>query len=325
MKYILFITALFVSSAFALEIQNLRVVPKDIDAGDITRIMFKLSEPSALSLAVKDLSGNTVTSLVSNALYPAGQFSVEWKTSKKNGAGYYTPVVTAVSQHSGETVTKRIETKTAKMTAVPFETTDLPGSDKRISYSIGEPALVSIRVGINNGPMYKIISNWELNEPGSYSVDWNGWDNDHVLKVDQLANYLIDVRSIPVKMEALHINNSKKSNATVLPAAELLREIHAFVPEFSVASAPKKTNSGKTDNVELSLIVDEKTLDELGDIPYEYVLYIDGKRYGEIENSTSPYTWEISTDNLSKGTHIFTLMICTSIEQINSKSFKVTL
>ena len=325
MKYLFLITTLFVSSALALEIENLRVVPKNIDAGGTTRIMFKLSDPAALSLVVNDLSGNTVTSLLSNALYPAGQFSVVWKTSKKNGAGYYIPVVTAVGKHSGETVTKRIKTKTAKMNAVPFDTTDLPGSNKKISYSIEEPALVSIRVGINNGPMYKIISNWELTEPGNYSVDWDGWDNDHVLKVDQLANYLIDVRSIPVKMEALHINNSKKNNASALPAAELLQEIHAFVPEFSVAATPEKTNSGKADYVNLDINVNEKTLDELGDMPYEYVLYIDGKRFGEIENGSSPYSWEISTKNFSKGSHIFTLMLCTSIEQINSKSLKITL
>ncbi len=173
--------------------------------------------------------------------------------------------------------------------------------------------------------MYKIISNWELAQPGSYSVNWDGWDNSHVLQVDQLANYLVDVRYIPVEINALYIESSKKNNAKAVPAPELLRQIHAFVPEFSVAAAANKTSSGKTDFVNLNIIVDEKTIGELGDIPYEYVLYIDGERYGEVENGVSPYTWEISTKNLSKGNHIFTLMICTSIEQINSKSFKVNL
>jgi len=325
MKCLFFITALFVSSGFAIEIQNLRIVPKKIDAGDITRVMFKLSGPAVLSVAVKDLSGNTVTSLVTNAIYPAGQFSIPWKTSEKIAEGYYTPVITAVNQQNGEIITKRIETKTAKMISAQFNVSDLPGAGKRISYSLDEPGLVSIRVGINNGPMYKIISNWELTDPGSYSVDWDGWDNSHVLQVDQLANYLVDVRYIPVEIEALHIESSKKKNAKAIPAQELLRQINAFIPEFSVLVAGKKTSSDKTDYVNLDINVDGKTLEELGDIPYEYVLYIDGERYGEVEHGVSPYTWEISTKNLSKGNHIFTLMVCTSIEQINSRSFKVNL
>ena len=323
MKHLIFIIALFVSSGFALEIQNLRVVPKDINAGDMTRVMFKLSDSVMLSVVVKDLSGNSITSLVSNALYPAGQFSIPWKTSGNIGAGYYTPVITAVNQRNGETVTKRIETRTAKMVSAPFNVSDLPGSGKRISYSLNESGLVSVRVGINNGPLYKIISNWELTDPGTHSVDWDGWDNDHVLQVDQLANYLIDVRYIPVEIDALHIKAKDKSKSISVPAPELLRQIHAYIPKFSVAVADKKTSSGKIDSVNLNINVDEKTLEELGDIPYEYVLYIDGERYGEVENGVSPYTWEISTKNLSKENHIFTLMLCTSIEQINSRSFKV--
>ena len=257
MKHLIFIIALFVSSGFALEIQNLRVVPKDINAGDMTRVMFKLSDSVMLSVVVKDLSGNSITSLVSNALYPAGQFSIPWKTSGNIGAGYYTPVITAVNQRNGETVTKRIETRTAKMISAPFNVSDLPGSGKRISYSLNESGLVSVRVGINNGPLYKIISNWELTDPGTHSVDWDGWDNDHVLQVDQLANYLIDVRYIPVEIDALHIKAKDKSKSISVPAPELLRQIHAYIPKFSVAVADKKTSSGKIDSVNLNINVDE--------------------------------------------------------------------
>ena len=325
MKRLFFITAFFVGSTFAVEIQNLRVVPKDIDAGNVTRIMFKLSDPAMLSVVVKDLGGNSATSLVSSAIYPAGQFSIPWKTPGNIPAGFYTPVITAVNQRNGETVTKRIKTRTSKMISAPFSISDLPGSGKRISYSLNEPGLVSVRVGINNGPMYKIISNWELTQPGSYSIDWDGWDGDRVLKVDQLANYLIDVRYIPVEVNALHIKNSKSEKVTVVPAPELLRQIHAFIPEFSVSVSDKTTAPEDNNFIDLNINVSEKTLEELGDIPYEYVLYIDGERYGEIENGTSPYNWKISTENLSKGNHIFTLMVCTSIEQINTRSFKVTL
>ncbi len=328
MKRLLFIIALFVVPAFALEIQNLRVVPKNIDAGNVTRIMFKLSGPAKLSINVKGLNGASVTSLISNVLYPAGQFSIPWKAPKKIESGYYIPVITAVDQISGESVTKQIETRTAKMISLPFTTSDLPGGNKEISYSIDKAALVSIRVGINNGPMYKIISNWELTQPGAYSVKWDGWDGDHVIKVDQLANYLIDIKYIPVEIDALYVTNPKNiSKKTIVPASEILRQINAFVPKYSVAVSNKKiaSNSKNNESINLDINVDDNTLEELGDIPYEYVLYIDGKRYGEIENTTSPYNWEISTKNLSKGSHVFTLMICTSIEQINTRSFKVTL
>ena len=326
MKRLLFIIALFVVPAFALEIQNLRVVPKNIDAGNLTRIMFKLSGPAKLSINVKGLNGASVTSLISNVLYPAGQFSIPWKSPEKIASGYYIPVITAVDQTSGESVTKQIETRTAKMISLPVTTSDLPGGNKKISYSIDKAALVSIRVGINNGPMYKIISNWELTQPGPYSVKWDGWDGDHVIKVDQLANYLIDIKYIPVGIDALYVTNPKNiSKKTIVPASEILRQINAFVPKYSVAVSNKKITSENNESIDLNINVDDKTLEELGDIPYEYVLYIDGKRYGEIENTTSPYTWKILTKNLDEGSHIFTLMICTSIEQINTRSFKLTL
>ncbi len=323
MKRLLFIIAFFVVPTFALEIQNLRVVPNDINAGDNARIMFKLDNPATLSVEIKDFNGRSVTSLVNNAIYPAGQFSVLWKTPKNTGTGYYIPVITAVNRQTGKKITERLKTKTAKMISVPFNVANLPGAGKKISYSLDEPGLVSIRVGINNGPMYKIISNWELAQPGTYSVNWDGWDNSHVLKVDQLANYLIDVRYIPIEIDALHIKNNRKTKTVEqITAPELLKQIHAFVPEFS-ASVINKNPDDK--NLTLDIQVDQNTLDELGDIPFEYVLYIDGERYGEIENTSSPYKWEISTKNIAKGNHVFTLMVCTSIEQINSKSFKVTL
>ncbi|MCK5852355.1 hypothetical protein KAH27_04920 [bacterium] len=324
MKRLFFITAFFLGTAFASEIQNLRVVPKNIEAGDVARIMFKLAEPAMLSVSIMDLSGNSITSIVSNALYPPGQFSIPWKTSGNIPGGYYTPLITAVNQHNGVSVTKKIETRTSKMTSVPFVILDLPGSGKKISYSLNETGLVSVRVGINNGPMYKVISNWELTQPGDYSINWDGWDSDRVIKVDQLANYLIDVRYIPVEVDALYIKNQKNERLTAVPAPELLRQIHAFIPEFSVSVSDKTTTTLNNNSIDLDIKVAEKTLEELGDIPYEYVLYIDGERYGEIENSSSPYTWKISTENISKGNHIFTLMVCTSIEQINSKSFKVS-
>ncbi len=323
MKYLFFIITLFATSTFALEIQNIRVIPDDINAGDNARVMFKLNTPATLSVEIKDFNGHSVTSLVNNAIYPAGQFSVLWKTPKNIGAGYYIPVITAVNRQTGKKVTERLKAKTAKMISVPFNISDLPGAGKKISYSLDKPGLVSIRVGINNGPMYKIISNWVLTQPGTYSVNWDGWDNSHVLKVDQLANYLIDVRYIPVEIDALHIkNNLKTKTVEQITAPELLKQIHAFIPEFSALVVNKNPDDK---NLTLDIQVDQKTLDELGDIPFEYVLYIDGERYGEIENTSSPYKWEISTENITKGNHIFTLMVCTSIEQINSKSFKVTL
>jgi len=327
MKYLIFIIALFVSSTFALDIQNLRVNPNNIDAGSMTRIMFKISKAAFISIDIQDLNGNIVTSLVKNVLYHSGQFSIPWKTSKNIDQGYYTPVINAVDQKNGSSISKMIDTKIARMISIPFDISDQPGIGKRISYSLDSTALVSIRVGINNGPLYKILSNWELTKPGNYSIDWDGWDNDHVLQVDQLANYLIDVRTIPVEIKALHITNKNKNKkvATSVPATEILRQIDAFIPKFSVDVSNKKKASEKTDSLMLNITVDQKTLDELGDIPFEYVLYIDGKRYAEIENSLSPFSWEIFTQNLSKGNHIFTLMLCTSIEQINSKSFKVNL
>lgn len=325
MKRLLFIITLFTAAAQAIDIQNLRVSPENINAGDVSRIMFKLSSKAMLSVVLKDLAGNSVTSIVKNALYPAGQFAIPWKTPGNIPEGFYTPVITALSQLNGEIITEKIETRTAKMISAPFTVSDLPGAGKKISYALDEAGLVSIRVGINNGPLYKIISNWELTQPGSYSVNWDGWDNDRVLKVDQLANYVIDVRYIPVEINALYIkSNVKNTQITQTTAPELLRQIHAFVPEFSVSVSDTTSAIVNNDSVDLDINVSDKTLDELGDIPYEYVLYIDGKRYGEIENGVSPYNWKVSTKNLSKGNHIFTLMICTSIEQINSKSFKVS-
>ncbi len=308
--------------ANALDIQNLRAVPKDISAGDTVRIMFALDSPANVSLIIKNLNGNSITSLLNNVDLPAGQFAFPWTTPVNIQNGFYVPCVVAKDKSSGNVFAKQLDFNTAKMIAVPFKTTNLQNGGKKISFSIDKPALVSVRVGINNGPMYKIISNWKLTKPGSYSIDWDGWDNSRVLRVDNLANHLIDVRCIPVEINALQIRNGKKNYPvnSQMSAPELLKNIHAFIPEFNAA-----IDSSVKNFININIDVDNDTLDKLAGIPYEYVLYIDGERYGEIENAVSPFLWKIPRNKFSKGAHIFTIMLCTSIEQINSKSFKVIL
>ena len=322
MKKLFFLFVILNLFAAALEIKNLRVLPNEINAGDTTRIMFALDAPARVSISIKNLNGNSITSIIENVDLPNGQFAFAWNSPKNLTGGFYVPYILATDKSSGETFAKQLDFNTAKMVSIPFKTSNLPQGGKKISYSLDKPALVSIRVGINNGPMYKIISNWELTQPGSYSVDWDGWDNSHVLRVDNLANHLIDVRCIPVEINALRVrNNIKKSIFSKTTAPELLKDIHAFIPEFSAKTLIDKSKK----SVAFNINVNDDTLNKLEDIPFEYVLYIDGERYGEIENAVSPYTWEISTKNLSNGSHIFTLMVCTSIEQINTRSFKLTL
>lgn len=308
----------------ALSIDSLRVVPTNIQPGENTRVMFSLSQPATLTAEMQTLNGTTVTSLLSNAHYPPGQYSLSWDTPADLRGGYYTPVITATDT-SGESVTEKIPVRTSKMIPVEYTTQKTLSDTTEIAYTLPQPGLVSVRVGINNGPLYKNLVNWELAAAGTHSIQWDGWDNDSVFRVDKLSNYHIDVRYIPVECNALYVASKKGAPPVSITAPELLRQIHAFVPQFSVATDAKTNTGGNNEIITLKMTVDPDTLQKLQDIPYEYVLYINGERYGEIEQGTSPCYWDVSTHTLTPGEHIFTVMLCTSIEQINSRSFKVQL
>ena len=303
----------------AASISDVRVMPEQVSPGQPACVAFKLAAAALVTVRLRDLSGAIATTLVANAQYPAGQFSLPWEPTAATADGFYRPDIVARDIADNKETSASLGSTIARMEPIPFSAADAPAGGKTITYTVDKPAFVTIRVGVNNGPMYRIIVDWQFMQPGTYAVTWDGWDENRVVRADQVSGHVIDARCIPVQLNALRVTNAaRKMPAGKIPASVLLAQFAAVTPRFSaVAGAP---HAGF---VPLYIAVDPQTLTQLNGLPYEYVLYIDGARYNEIENATSPYTWEISCRNMSSGEHVFTVMLCTSIEQVNTRSLKV--
>ena len=304
----------------AVTVSDVRVAPEQVAPGQASHVMFKLDAAALVTLRLRDLSGTIMTTLLANAQYPAGQFSVGWDPGAEIANGFYRPEVVARDTAGGAEVSASLNSTIATMEPLRFSADDTPAGGKTITYTVEKPAFVAIRVGINNGPMYRIIVDWQFMPPGTYTVPWDGWDENRVVNASRKEGCVIDARCIPVQLNALRVSNAKRTQpAGKIPAALLLAQFAAVTPRFSAVAGPATPVS-----IPLRIAVDAASLAQLNGLPFEYVLYIDGARYDEIENARSPYTWDVSRRNVTPGEHVFTLMLCTSIEQVNSRSFKIT-
>ena len=77
-----------------------------------------------------------------------------------------------------------------------------------MSYSVPQPARITIRAGIHQGPLLKTIVDWKAMAPGEYTAAWDGLDETGQIRVMDEANSILYVTGFRLPENTIIVEGS---------------------------------------------------------------------------------------------------------------------
>ncbi len=219
----------------------------------------------------------------------------------------------------------------------------------RITYNLPESARVRIRAGLQGGPMYKTILDWACRPAGRHEVHWDGWSEDRMVSLSGNKDLVILMQAYSLPENSIIVEGTGSDYQTSLreggapagrralsmdagarprlPKAYLIRSRMEASPEFDIMvnGAPVSGSIAVTegDQVTLSIDADDATRSMLNQNRFECVVFVDDKRWDEVEYGYIPMTYTLDTRELGPGSHLVTVTLVTLTDQRASRSARI--
>lgn len=186
----------------------------------------------------------------------------------------------------------------------------------KIKYTLPEPALVRIRIGIKDGgPLLRHVLDWELRKAGEHTESWDKKDASGRINFGSGNNFMIIIACRPLSAQehwsnSLGIKGLRKSPEfqMSLPRARTYSKDGAAVVE---GMAP----------VRISLEREDQRW--LAETRYELGLYVDYVFLMEEEEGVNPFTYDLDTRKLNDGPHTLTANIVGYDGEVGTKSILI--
>jgi hypothetical protein len=171
-----------------------------------------------------------------------------------------------------------------------------------IRYTLPEPALVRIRMGIQNGgPLLTHILDWEYRDKGSHIEVWNKEEATRLLAVKNRNNVSLVLSCLPADSQ------DRRYSTTLVKGFRRSPEFAVTFPEVQEHSPMgHPVLSGITP---VRVTIDTKDQTWLLGTKFELAIYIDGAFIMEDEEGNNPYTYRLDTRGFPNRTHILTINI----------------
>jgi len=313
-------------------------------------IPFTLKTDATVKIDIYTPDNNLIYTLKSKAL-TQGQHRLVWEGKDNNGTVVpneaYNIVITAKSKTdtqiidprmTGGVILKNLQTKIDKV--------------GNISYSLAKPARVLVRVGMENGPMLRVISNWIPKNRGKIRQKWNMKDSDHIVDIS-ILDFAISVSAFTLPEYAIITTNNtaidylsyyKQQNFTcnTLPQEKQILKrgdegiskhfytcrIKDRAPRITLTLPKAKKNdqnisileNGKRTLVKVTMHPEDEAI--LEKAKYEVSFFVDHQFSSEEELGYMPISWSFNPNALEKGEHILTVNVSSFSGQVGVKSYK---
>ncbi len=199
-------------------------------------------------------------------------------------------------------------------------------SDKRaVVYSLGRPSRVTIRAGIDGGPLLKNVLVGEVRQAGEHVEPWDGMDESEVVSVVSQKGFLL-------QGEAVRIGNGEGAPAGPSPrpfpaserggggAAEAGAKLKLRIGEPADNSGGVLVVSGETP-IQVSL--DGPADPDAGKPVHELIFFLDFQFLQELEGESLPVALPWDTREVGDGEHIITVNVVAPGGEVSAASARI--
>ena len=311
-------------------------------------INWHLKRAGRVTMLICDLQGHIVKTFIDKEEKPAADYSFSWDGRDDDGAvcqtGLYFPVIRVNSVDRG--------VDTYNPTALPWgeeiipENVEYDTAKKVITYTLRQSAFLRIRVGEGDGgPLYKTVSDWKLQPPGSYEVPWDGMDISGIIKAAETEKFRIAIDAFSLPQNTILITDSslkqtsketvaKYKQFPVYPPHGTRIAFYPTLPNgllpdllmttgFSQTTRKKGGRYKVSGQIPISLNISHGIVSEDSGETIEALLYVDGLMVKEDKIVKLPSRIMIDTTKLSNGDHVVTVNLRTSGDRAASSSMNI--
>lgn len=186
----------------------------------------------------------------------------------------------------------------------------------KIKYTLPEPALVRIRIGIKDGgPLLRTLLDWESRPAGEHTEGWDGQDASGKVDFGKRSDLMIVFGALALNP----VHEKEKTKAA--PSFKGFRTSPEFLLIFPEAKEITKTGTFVlTGLTPVRVVINKEDKDWLSNTKYEIGLYLDQMYLIEDEEGASPFTYHLDTTHVNDGLHTLTVNVVGFEGEIGTKS-----
>ena len=222
------------------------------------------------------------------------------------------PVSTQTAQQSFKADVEALQTVVEPILATDMSYDSQTGE---IKYTLPEPALVRIRIGLSLTGMTIIhLVDWEYREAGKHMEVWDMKDATGQVEFTSRNDLLVNIKCLPVEHEKM---DDFKYPASVIGFRK--------APQLNISFPQVQNQTGDgvsvvQDEITIRITLSEEDNHWLMETKYEMALFVDNVFVVEDEEGTNPYNYRFDTREINDGTHVVTVNVIGYEGEIGTKS-----
>jgi hypothetical protein len=320
-------------------------------SGEKVDLSFEITKQSDIRVFIYDRLGQEVQRFDKPAL-DAGRHSITWDGCDANGklaAGDVFLYIIEAKTKGGDKATYNRAEETGGLEVKPLEYT-LDRETGEIGYVLPKACMIRIRAGLKDGMFVKsLFDDWKPSDAGRHKLQWDGKDNSgqlYLLKhkdLDiRLTCYTLPENTIIMMGDIVPFESKTNPASTEYQEREHIwatkgKYFHyqhdpriCHPPKFKVlfptANEEKEQDAPVVSGVvPIRIELDPRDEKHLINTQFEVMLFVDGIFIYEIEEGSSPFTYNWDTKDFTKGPHIVTVNLIGYDDHIGIVSRKVIL
>lgn len=319
--------------------------------GEKFTVPFTTTKDGNVTLLIYTPDHNLIRSLSAGAVKAGKEHRIVWDGKDSHGTVVpneaYIPVL-------------QLQTAEGNYTADPRNTggeilenldrhADMQGN---IFFTLKQPSRTLVRMGVESGPLLRILSNWQPRSAGKVKIRWNFKDETGSIDFSKL-HYIAAISAFALPdFSIITTNNQKESYLHYFERRHLRCNLpqevttkmlvrngrrlspHFFrcrkeerIPKLSMRMEGAALKNGvallRNDKpVTVVVQMNQKDLDLIEKKQYEVGFFIDGVFKSEAEQGYIPIRWQFIPNGLKAGEHILTVNITTFDGNVATSSQK---
>lgn len=305
----------------------------DPSKGETVTLSFEINRQANVQVIIYDRLGREVRRFDMPTL-EAGGHSVKWdgrRTDNERAQGNVFLYTIEASDNRGRRFVYNPAKKSGGQLTKPLEFS-CDRKTGKMEYVLPKNCMLRLRAGLKNGMLARTIFDWQPFTAGRHKYEWDGKDETGTMSLLNhpeldlnLTPYALPANIVivtdPVPFESTEKSGELQAGAKFDPWAKKGKYFHyghdprkCHEPRFAVSfPGPKKMNEESVPIVSgvtpLRVKLDPRDEQHLIRTRFEVMVYVDGIFLFEMEEGTSPFTFNWKTKGLKKGPHVVTVNV----------------